>query len=75
MRNALTVVASIRDAVSRLPRFPESGRRLPESPDTGYREVIASPYRIVYRYQANEDRVLIIAIIHGRRSMPVLSDG
>jgi plasmid stabilization system protein ParE len=48
---------------------------LPESPDTGYREVIASPYRIVYRYQANEDRVLIIAIIHGRRSMPVLSDG
>jgi toxin ParE1/3/4 len=36
-------------AVERLRKFPESGRRVPERPNAAIREIILSPYRIVYR--------------------------
>lgn len=36
-------------AVERLHVFPESGRRVPERRDAALREVVAAPYRIVYR--------------------------
>jgi len=35
--------------VERLQVFPESGRQVPERRDATLREVIAAPYRIVYR--------------------------
>jgi len=36
-------------AVERLRMFPKSGRQVPERPDAAIREIIVSPYRIVYR--------------------------
>lgn len=36
-------------AVERLQTFPESGRRVSERRDAALREVVAAPYRIVYR--------------------------
>jgi len=49
--------------LSRLRRFPQSGRVLPEFPDLPFREVIGAPYRFFYR--AKEKTVWIIAVWHG----------
>ena len=50
-------------ALTRLKRFPQSGRRIPEFPDLPYREVIVPPYRFFYRVK---DKVVWIAAVwHG----------
>jgi len=48
--------------LARLQDYPESGRTLPEFPDTHYREVIVSPYRFFYRVKENV--VWIVAVGH-----------
>ena len=47
----------------RLVRYPDSGRRLPESPDLPFREVIVAPYRFFYRKEGKS--VWIVAVWHG----------
>lgn len=51
------------ESLSRLRRFPESGRRLPEFPDLPFREVIVTPYRFFYRVR--DETVWIVAVWHG----------
>lgn len=48
--------------LSRLQKFPQSGRRLPEFPDLPFREVIVAPYRFFYRVK--EKTVWIVAVWH-----------
>ena len=50
-------------ALSRLRKFPESGRLLPEFPDLPFREVIVPPYRSFYRVK--DETVWIVAVWHG----------
>ena len=50
-------------ALSRLIKFPESGRLIPEFPDLPFREVIVRPYRFFYRKK--DKSVWIIAVWHG----------
>jgi len=50
-------------ALRRLERFPHSGRRIPESPDLPFREVIVAPYRFFYRIE--KKTVWIVAVWHG----------
>ena len=50
-------------SLSRLKKFPESGRPLPEFPDLSFREVIVSPYRFFYKVKDND--VWIVAVWHG----------
>lgn len=47
----------------RLCDYPESGRTLPEFPDTHYREVIVTPYRFFCRVKGSV--VWVVAIWHG----------
>jgi len=49
--------------LSRLRKFPQSGRVVPEFPDLPFREVIVSPYRFFYRVK--EKTVWIVAVWHG----------
>jgi plasmid stabilization system protein ParE len=66
-REKPTAARAFRDkaqkALSRLQRFPRSGRVLPEFPDLPFREVIVAPYRFFYRTQ--ERTVWIVAVWHG----------
>ena len=48
--------------LSRLEKFPASGRRLPEFPALPYREVIVRPYRFFYRVQ--DDTVWVVGAWH-----------
>ncbi len=49
--------------LSRLKKFPESGRFVPEFPDLPFREVIVRPYRFFYRIK--DQTVWIVAVWHG----------
>ncbi|MDW7773752.1 MAG: type II toxin-antitoxin system RelE/ParE family toxin [Desulfobulbaceae bacterium] len=61
--NALKVLAKIKEKASSLKQFPERGRIVPELQDQGinlYREIIVSPWRIVYRISGKEIYVLTV---------------
>jgi plasmid stabilization system protein ParE len=49
--------------LSRLRKFPQSGRVLPEFPDLPFREVIVTPYRFFYRVKGKN--AWIVAVWHG----------
>lgn len=46
-------------ALSKVKKFPEAGRVLPEFPELPFREVIVPPYRFFYRVKEN---IWIIAV-------------
>lgn len=50
-------------ALSRLQKFPQSGRGLPEFPDLPFREVIVASYRFFYRIKRKT--IWIVAVWHG----------
>jgi toxin ParE1/3/4 len=64
-RAAEALVERLLTATERLAAFPESGRVVPEFPALGYREIIVSSYRVLYRLADNI--VWITAVFHGRR--------
>ena len=72
---AALTVRRIRAAVKVLGRFPESGRVVPELPEGPSWELIVGPYRVIYWYDRDEDRVAIINVIHGSRTLPPLDGG
>ena len=54
------VVARLLEAVERLEQFPRSGRVVPELADPQLREIIESPYRIVYRVLDESIEILTV---------------
>ena len=66
-RVAEALVERLLTATERLAAFPESGRVVPEFPALGYREIIVSSDRVLYRLADNT--VWITAVVHGRRRL------
>ena len=64
-RYAIRTVERIIDRSEQIGSLPLSGRRVPEYELDQLREVIESPYRIMYYIRS--DRVDIVAVIHGAR--------
>ena len=64
----------IRDRISNLRDHPFAGRKVPELEATGFREVIVSPFRIVYQV-AEEKKVVVLRVWHGRRDLESLGVG
>ena len=62
---AATVVKSILSTANNLSRFPFSGRVVPEFNDKGIREWFVYSYRVIY--QVENERVTVLAIVHGKR--------
>jgi toxin ParE1/3/4 len=69
-RVAELVVGRIVKAVERLKAFPESGRKVPERNNPEIREVIESPYRVVYRLRTGT--VEIVTVFRASRLLPAL---
>ena len=66
-------VARLLEAVERLEHFPRSGRIVPKLSDPQLREIIESPYRIVYRVR--DETVEVLTVFRASRLMPsVLGD-
>jgi toxin ParE1/3/4 len=53
------------DAGRSLDEYAERGRVVPELSDSSIREIFVYSYRLVY--QIEDDRISILALIHGRR--------
>ena len=57
--------SEILQAIDRLEKFPQLGRKVPEYNDDITREIIVNDYRIIY--EITIFRVNILTIIHGAR--------
>ncbi len=62
---AKAVVSKIVESARNLDRFPFKARIVPELRDENIRECFIYSYRLIYRIE--EQRILIVAIIHGKR--------
>ena len=67
-RYAALVIERIIAAVERLISFPESGRIVPERNDPAIREIIVTPYRVVYRLRRG--LVEIATVFRASRTFP-----
>jgi plasmid stabilization system protein ParE len=67
-RYARATVEKITAATAMLADWPESGEVLHEFPE--YRQIVVGKYRLIYREDAGNDRLLIIGVIHGARDFP-----
>ena len=68
--NAERVLEKLEKRARSLESAPERGRVVPELAHFGirnWREVIARPYRIIYRIE--EDTVNVLAVLDGRREL------
>lgn len=68
--NALQILERIRQKVSALYTLPERGRIVPELQEQGiniFRELIISPWRIVYRI--SDTTVYVLSIIDSRQNV------
>lgn len=54
--------------VEQLIAHPRSGRVMPNYDDENLRELIARPYRLIYRIRP--DRIDIIAVFHSAQQLP-----
>jgi toxin ParE1/3/4 len=71
-QRARLVTTRITEATRQVELFPLPGRVVPQSRHGDYREILVSPYRILYRL--DRDTVEIAMVIHGARRLPELPD-
>jgi plasmid stabilization system protein ParE len=65
-------VEKITRTAGSLNRFPEMGEVLPEFSHRVYRQLAVGVYRIIYRFDIPTDRVLIMAVVHAARDLPLI---
>lgn len=66
-RYALATVDRITKRTNQISEYPYLGRKVPEYESNEIREVIESPYRVIYRVYDNQ--IQILAIVHGRMNL------
>jgi toxin ParE1/3/4 len=71
---AKAMARRIRTDADRLTQHPEMGRVVPEYADPNIRELIVSPYRLIYRFDVEANTVFVVAIVHGSRLLPPLAE-
>ncbi len=64
-QNAARMIERLLDRAERMVDFPQSGRKVPEYQREDIREVIESPYRIIYR--TLPDRIDVLTVMHSAR--------
>jgi len=67
---AITIFEKIKSKCNTLNQFPDRGRIVPELKAYGilsYRELIISPWQVIYR--TSDQKVYVLAVIDSRRSV------
>ena len=62
---AKSVVSKFFEKAEILQEFSELGRKVPEFNDKTIREIFVYSYRLIYR--VSKEKILIVAIVHGKR--------
>ena len=68
---ARTFYENVHNSIENLLHFPKIGRKVPESKKPQDRELILQKYRIIYRLIEEEEKILIMMIIHGSRLLKI----
>lgn len=66
--NALKVVDRVTRRSQQLAEIPNSGRRVPEYARNDVRELLESPYRIIYKIKS--DQIDVLTVMHYRQVLP-----
>ncbi len=69
---AFSLLENVDEALVNLNRFPKIGRKVPESDNVNDREIILKPYRLIYRYIEDQNKIYVIMLIHGSRQLTAL---
>lgn len=69
---AQATVSKVIDFSHSVARFPQMGRVVPEFNDKKIRERLVYSYRLVYKIE--RARILVIAVIHDKRSFDAISE-
>ena len=64
---AMRMVNKLTYRSQQIANYPQSGRTVPEYEIDQIREVIESPYRIIYHIKA--DQIDILAVLHGSQNI------
>jgi toxin ParE1/3/4 len=67
---AKRTVEKITGRAAHLAKFPQMGEVLSEFPHLAYRQIVVGAYRLVYREDAQHDRILVMGVIHASRDLP-----
>jgi plasmid stabilization system protein ParE len=70
LTNAINVFEKIKKKASSLNRFPQRGRIVPELKDQGiilYRELIVTPWRLIYRISGK--KVYVLTVVDSRQNV------
>ena len=67
-RYAQRMVDKLTHRSEQIAAFPKSGRMIPEYDAPDVREVIESPYRVIYRIK--RDQIDILTVVHGAQQLP-----
>jgi len=67
---ASALVAQVLERIEQLECFPQSGRIVPEFQQSGLRELIEPPFRLVYRLTSNSLTVIRIWRRERQRKLP-----
>jgi len=65
---ARATVEKVTDAAAGLSQWPQMGETLAEFP--AYRQFVVGNYRLIYREDEGNQRILIIGVIHAGRDLP-----
>ena len=68
--NAVAAAALVRKivlTVERVELFPAIGRKVPELPETPYREILVQPCRVLYKVQ--QGKAYIVLVIRGEQML------
>jgi plasmid stabilization system protein ParE len=57
---AVGIVDRLVECGGRLSHLPQRGRRVPELPDSGLRQVVEGNYRLIYRVRQKDVQVLTV---------------
>jgi len=71
LQYARSFFENVHESIENLKLFPKMGRRVPESKNLEDRELILQKYRIIYRFIEQEEKILIMMIIHGSRLLKI----
>ena len=64
---ARTFYDKVNAVLELLKRFPEMGRRVPESRELNDKEVFIQKYRLIYLFEPRSGAVIIKMFVHGSR--------
>lgn len=68
---AARVVHSFKTRARLLATNPNLGRVVVELADPALRELVITPYRMVYEVRADEGVIAILTVLHGRQMLPI----